>query len=512
MPRWGCVGPHVDQQHALRLDRWSSSCAHPQTRPLPAEPGLRGRLVPAATPTPRRPLLRRRTSIRLRAARRRDPGFDETRWRADRSADRAAAARSACAACRRWWSRRCCSGCSNGAGSTGPHQGGRPAGRGGRAAPPAGRLPGRLHPTGRCEPGVHRGGPRADRATPAGPCPPRRPNRSRTCGTWRCSGTRAPCRSPASPSPGCGKRRSGGPPTICPDAGCGPGGGPASGLSVRHHIGCAGPAVGVAADAPRPRRAPGGVGPRRHGGVPAPAGVPGIGRADQRRRPDPGLPRGPRRADPDPRDRADPPGRGRRRASARTSPSASPTSRSNPNPAETGRDLPAGDHAADLRPPGRADLTGDAHRGRAGHRHRPPPGGDLRPGLRLPGPRRRRAAGAGLRQPQGQPARPAAADQRAHRRGDHRRSSSASAARYPHTPVGELKLLPTDRRNPDGARAITAFSLSFAHRVWVDRHAGAAHRRRHRVRQDPDRALRLPAHLRPTPRRRRRPASTCCAS
>lgn len=42
-------------------------------------------------------------------------------------------------------------------------------------------------------------------------------------------------------------------------------------------------------------------------------------------------------------------------------------------------------------------------------------------------------------------------------------------ARYPHTPVGELKLLPTDRRNPAGSRAITGFSLAFAHRVWVDK-------------------------------------------
>jgi len=41
--------------------------------------------------------------------------------------------------------------------------------------------------------------------------------------------------------------------------------------------------------------------------------------------------------------------------------------------------------------------------------------------------------------------------------------------RYPHTGVGELKLLPTDRRNPGGRRAITAFSLAFAHRSWVDR-------------------------------------------
>lgn len=42
-------------------------------------------------------------------------------------------------------------------------------------------------------------------------------------------------------------------------------------------------------------------------------------------------------------------------------------------------------------------------------------------------------------------------------------------ARYPDTAVGELKLLPTDRRNPDGSRAITGFSLAFAHRTWVDR-------------------------------------------
>ena len=41
--------------------------------------------------------------------------------------------------------------------------------------------------------------------------------------------------------------------------------------------------------------------------------------------------------------------------------------------------------------------------------------------------------------------------------------------RYPHTPVGELKLLPTDRRNPGGCRAITGFSLAFAHRTWLDR-------------------------------------------
>ena len=41
--------------------------------------------------------------------------------------------------------------------------------------------------------------------------------------------------------------------------------------------------------------------------------------------------------------------------------------------------------------------------------------------------------------------------------------------RWPDTPLAELKLFPTDRRNPDGTKAITAFSLAFAHRAWVTR-------------------------------------------
>ena len=41
--------------------------------------------------------------------------------------------------------------------------------------------------------------------------------------------------------------------------------------------------------------------------------------------------------------------------------------------------------------------------------------------------------------------------------------------RYPHTAIGELKLLPTDRRNPGERRAITGFILAFAHRTWVGR-------------------------------------------
>lgn len=42
-------------------------------------------------------------------------------------------------------------------------------------------------------------------------------------------------------------------------------------------------------------------------------------------------------------------------------------------------------------------------------------------------------------------------------------------SRYAHTPAGELKLLPTDRRNPDGRSAVTAFSVAFHHREWVGR-------------------------------------------
>ncbi len=69
-------------------------------------------------------------------------------------------------------------------------------------------------------------------------------------------------------------------------------------------------------------------------------------------------------------------------------------------------------------------------------------------------------------------------------------------ARFPGTPVGELKLLPTDRRNPRGRTAITAFSFAFAHRIWVSRMPVAAHQRRDRVRQTACLPLRLPAHLR----------------
>src|SRR6266540_3377089 len=40
--------------------------------------------------------------------------------------------------------------------------------------------------------------------------------------------------------------------------------------------------------------------------------------------------------------------------------------------------------------------------------------------------------------------------------------------RYPDTPIGKLKLLPTSQRNPDGGRALTATSVENLHRQWVD--------------------------------------------
>ncbi|MCA1693780.1 MAG: tyrosine-type recombinase/integrase, partial [Actinobacteria bacterium] len=41
-------------------------------------------------------------------------------------------------------------------------------------------------------------------------------------------------------------------------------------------------------------------------------------------------------------------------------------------------------------------------------------------------------------------------------------------ARFPNTPAGQLKLLPTPRRNPDGRRPISISMLDRRHRDWVD--------------------------------------------
>ncbi len=41
-------------------------------------------------------------------------------------------------------------------------------------------------------------------------------------------------------------------------------------------------------------------------------------------------------------------------------------------------------------------------------------------------------------------------------------------ARYPHTPVGALKLLPSPQYNPDGWRGISVGNLDAQHRRWVN--------------------------------------------
>jgi len=67
---------------------------------------------------------------------------------------------------------------------------------------------------------------------------------------------------------------------------------------------------------------------------------------------------------------------------------------------------------------------------------------------------------------------------KAHRLGRRLPISQATAAvigaqqqrvrtRFPHTPLGELKLLPSPRRNPTGRRAITIAMLEQRHREWV---------------------------------------------
>ena len=68
--------------------------------------------------------------------------------------------------------------------------------------------------------------------------------------------------------------------------------------------------------------------------------------------------------------------------------------------------------------------------------------------------------------------------------------------RFPATPPGQLKLLPSRRLNPAGSRPVTEDNLIGRHRIWLDLHGAAAAGRRHRVRQVPHHAVLLPALLR----------------
>ena len=138
-----------------------------------------------------------------------------------------------------------------------------------------------------------------------------------------------------------------------------------------------------------------------------------------------------------------------------------------PEPGESGRDLPPQIMRQLCALPGPADHPGDAHSGRAGHRHRPAPRGN-------------RHARRSTAWPVTQTERRCwsmTITRRAGRSGGCRSARTTAKviiaqqqrvrARFPGTPLGELKLLPTDRRNPHGRTAITAFTFAFAHRVWV---------------------------------------------
>ena len=77
--------------------------------------------------------------------------------------------------------------------------------------------------------------------------------------------------------------------------------------------------------------------------------------------------------------------------------------------------------------------------------------------------------------------------------------------RYPATPRSGLALLPTPKLNPGGSKNITVDRLEERHREWVTSLGPLRTADGDRVRLREDRALRLPAHLRPKARRRRRP-------
>ena len=82
--------------------------------------------------------------------------------------------------------------------------------------------------------------------------------------------------------------------------------------------------------------------------------------------------------------------------------------------------------------------------------------------------RTRTAARADLQRLQEQPRSDAGWRSASHRRGD-RRTATAGAGTLPDTPLAELALLPTARRNPAGAPRSPTNSLASAHRRWVDR-------------------------------------------
>ena len=75
--------------------------------------------------------------------------------------------------------------------------------------------------------------------------------------------------------------------------------------------------------------------------------------------------------------------------------------------------------------------------------------------------------------------------------------------RFPDTPLAELVLLPSPHANPTGAKSLSGGLLDLRHRDWVDQLPVLRRADGTEFDTSQDRALCLPAHLRPTPRRRR---------
>ena len=408
--------------------RWGSpsrsSCADPRARPLPALRAVRGRGVHAAAPTPRRRLLRDPPAAVARAA-----------------ADRPGRGRAPLAARPNRRSAEAAQVSLRGlpplvivAGAVRPAAA-LPARRGqdhempscGRSCDELRRAAGRPRSTTTSRP------PDARRQPPAvvtalarharrALADPGHRDRPRTCGIWRCSATAGRLSFTGISQPwlraggqAVGRRGTAAPPRSA-------GGGPASGCRAPSHRRVARLSETPARRRPDHGRAPRGAGPRRHRGVPQPAGLPGVDRADQPRPPRSGSAATSAQV------------LARIRALGLTRPGRPAAGLAGdftlgrgdipaePERGEPGRDLPAGDHGAALRAPGRPRPSPrDPGRDRDGHRHRPPARGDPATCRWTAWPATPTALPVLVYDnDKADRPRPPAADQRGHRRGDHR--------------------------------------------------------------------------------------------
>ena len=219
----------------------------------------------------------------------------------------------------------------------------------------------------------------------------------------------------------------------------------------------------------------------------------GLSGTDQQRRPDQGRPRGACRARRElvpwaslVRARLPP-------AWVRTSPSTETTSPEEPEPASSRKRLAERGHVPAVRSPWRDLFARNALWHRACHRHRAAPRGEF---CDL-------AFDCWARDDDGLPVL-IFDNNKANRLGRRLPIAEATAqlliaqqqrvrALFPSTPVGELKLLPTDRRNPDGRQLYNGFQLGFPPQGMGRTPPTVAHCRRRRARQAAHCPLRLQA-------------------